>query len=247
MSAGHQGLPRLLAGLRPDGAAMTLSDHERVHGPLPRLAPVEIIDRAERSGLRGRGGADFSTARKLRAVAERRRATAVVVNGSETEPASRKDRLLLSRLPHMVLDGAVLAAEAISAREVVVKVGEAQATTLAALEGAIAMRRGDRVAINLVTGPEGYVTGEESAVISWLNGGQPKPAFVPPRPYERGYRRRPTLISNPETLAQLALIARFGDEWFRGLGTDADPGSALVTISGAVASPGDMSSRSVPR
>jgi NADH:ubiquinone oxidoreductase subunit F (NADH-binding) len=217
---------------------MTLSDHERVHGPLPRLAPAEIIDRAQRSGLRGRGGADFSTARKLHAVAERGRATAVVVNGSETEPASRKDRLLLSRLPHMVLDGAVLAAEAISAREVVVKVGEAQASALAALEGAIAMRRGDRVAINLVTGPEGYVTGEESAVISWLNGGQPKPTFVPPRPYERGYRRRPTLISNPETLAQLALIARFGDQWFRGLGTDADPGSALVTISGAVAAPG---------
>ncbi len=238
MSIGHPGLPRLLAGLRSDGAAMTLSDHERVHGPLPKLAPAEIIDRAERSGLRGRGGADFSTARKLHTVAERGRATAVVVNGSETEPASRKDRLLLSRLPHMVLDGAVLAAEAISAREVVVKVGEAQAAALDALEGAIAMRRGDRVAINLVTGPEGYVTGEESAVISWLNGGQPKPAFVPPRPYERGYRRRPTLISNPETLAQLALIARFGDQWFRALGTDADPGSALVTISGAVAAPG---------
>ncbi len=71
-----------------------------------------------------------------------------------------------------------------------------------------------------------------------LNRGIAKPTFVPPRPYERGYRGRPTLIQNPETLAQLALIARFGADWFRELGSEADPGSALVTISGAVASPG---------
>ena len=61
---------------------------------------------------------------------------------------------------------------------------------------------------------------------------------MPPRPYERGYRGRPTLIQNPETLAQIALVARYGDSWYRELGTDADPGSALVTISGAVAAPG---------
>src|SRR5437763_2858164 len=106
-----------------------------------------------------------------------------------------------------------------------------------ALEGAVAVRD-DPVSVQLVGAPGGYVTGEESAVIHYLNGGQPKPTFVPPRPYERGYRRRPTFISNAETLAQLALIAHHGDRWFRELGTDADPGSALVTISGAVAAPG---------
>jgi NADH:ubiquinone oxidoreductase subunit F (NADH-binding) len=238
MSSGHPGLPRLLAGLRRDGAPLTLSDHERVHGPLPRLAPTEIIERAERSGLRGRGGADFSTARKLRAVAERGRSTAVVVNGSETEPASRKDRLLMSRLPHLVLDGAVLAASAVGAREVVIHVGDRQDESFRALQGAISMRHDPAVSIELVGGPEGYVTGEESAVINWLNGGAPKPMFTPPRPFERGYRRRPTLVQNPETLAQLALVARFGDRWYRGLGTDADPGSALVTVSGAVGAPG---------
>ena len=100
------------------------------------------------------------------------------------------------------------------------------------------MRTKESVSIELAVGPEGYVTGEESAVVNWLNGGSPKPVFVPPRPYERGYRRRPTLILNSETLAQLALIARFGDGWFRDLGTAADPGSALVTISGAVLAPG---------
>ena len=100
------------------------------------------------------------------------------------------------------------------------------------------MRHDRGVRIQIVTGPEGYVMGEESAVIHHLNGGAPVPTFVPPRPFERGYRGRPTLIQNPETLAQIALVARYGDHWYRELGTEADPGSALVTISGAVAAPG---------
>lgn len=235
---GHPGLPRLLAGLDSGGGPMTLAEHARVHGELPRRSPLELIESIERSGLRGRGGADFPTARKLRAVAARRRVSAVVVNGSETEPASSKDRLLLSRLPHLVLDGAVLAAEAVGAREVIVKLGETALDALQALEGAASVRSGDPVPIDFVTAPEGYIAGEESAVIHYLNGGRELPTFVPPRPFERGYRGRPTLIQNPETLAQIALVARFGEHWYRELGTTADPGSALVTISGAVASPG---------
>lgn len=234
----HPGLPRLLAGLRPGGGAMTLAEHSLVHGPMPRVAPQPLIEEVEQSGLRGRGGADFPTARKLQAVAGRRRVGAVVVNGSETEPASAKDRLLLARLPHLVLDGAVLAAGAVGAREVIVKVGDGKADVVNGLEGAIAVRDSDPVSIRVVAGPVGYVAGEESAVVHYLNGGGPLPTFVPPRPFERGYRGRPTLIQNPETLAQIALVARFGSRWYRELGTAADPGSALVTISGAVAAPG---------
>ena len=237
-NAGPSGLPRLLAGLQPTGEVMSLADHERAHGPLPRPSAHELIDAVEGSGLRGRGGADFPTARKLRAVAERRGTCSVVVNGSETEPASDKDRLLLSRLPHLVLDGAVLAARAVGAREVIVKVGETANGQLRALEGAIPARHGDGVDFQLAAGPEGYVMGEESAVVHYLNGGAAIPTFIPPRPFERGYRGRPTLIQNPETLAQIALVARYGDHWYRELGTEADPGSALVTISGAVAAPG---------
>ena len=217
---------------------MSLAEHEQVHGRLPRVAPAELIDVVQRSGLRGRGGADFPTAIKLRAVAERaRRRTVLVVNGSETEPASAKDRLLLARLPHLVLDGAVLAAGAVGAANVVVKVGEHAAGSLRALEVALSLRS-DPVAIELVAGPEGYVAGEESAVVHYLNDAVAKPTFVPPRPFERGVRGRPTLVQNPETLAQIALVARYGPAWYRELGTDSDPGSALVTISGAVSSPG---------
>jgi NADH:ubiquinone oxidoreductase subunit F (NADH-binding) len=235
---GHHGLPRLLAGLEPGGGAMTLAAHSAIHGPLPDIPPHRLIEEVERSGLRGRGGADFPTARKLRAVASRRRVGPVLVNGSETEPASAKDRLLLARLPHLVLDGAVLAAAAVGASEVIVKVGEASVDAFRALEGAIAVRERDPVPIQVVAGPEGYVAGEESAVVHYLNDGTPLPTFVPPRPFERGYRGRPTLVQNPETLAQLALVARFGSRWYRELGTVADPGSALVTITGAVAAPG---------
>ncbi len=238
---GHDGLPRLLAGLDElgdRGGAMSLAEHDAVHGPLPDIGAEELIGLVQLSGLRGRGGADFPTAVKLRAVAERRRRGAVViVNGSETEPASAKDRLLLSRLPHLVLDGAVLAAEAVGAGQVFVRVRESAAGPLRALGGALAVRS-DPVEITLVTGPDGYVTGEESAVVHHLADGVAKPKFVPPRPYERGYRGYPTLIQNPETLAQIALVGRFGHDWYRELGTDADPGTALVTISGAVALPG---------
>jgi len=217
---------------------MTLARHQAIHGPLPRVPAHQLIEEVERSGLRGRGGADFPTARKLRAVAGRRRVGAVVVNGSETEPASAKDRLLLARLPHLVLDGAVLAAEAVGASRVIVKVGEEAHDAVQALEGAVAVREDGRVRIGIVMGPEGYVTGEESAVVHYLNAGVAKPVFVPPRPFERGVGGRPSLIQNPETLAQLALVARFGSAWYRELGTVADPGSALVTITGAVRAPG---------
>jgi NADH:ubiquinone oxidoreductase subunit F (NADH-binding) len=236
---GHPGLPRLLAGLRSAGQVLTATDHERIHGPLPARSCPELIEMVERSGLRGRGGADFPAARKLRTVAELAcgSASAVVVNGSETEPESAKDRLLLTALPHLVLDGALLAAHAVGAREVIVKVSESAHRSLRALQGAISVRD-NHVPIRVVSGPDGYVAGEESAVMHQLNGGRTVPTFVPPRPFERGYRNRPTLINNPETLGQIALIARFGDSWFRELGTAADPGSVLVTVSGAVASPG---------
>ncbi len=245
--AGPSGLPRLLVGLDQldhssarDGAGvpMTLAEHERVHGPLPRPAPLQLVEAVQRSGLRGRGGADFPTAVKLRSLAEGVGGGTIVVNGSETEPASAKDRLLLSRLPHLVLDGAVLAARAVGAREVIVKVSDDALASLRALESAISVRSGDGPTIQLTGGPTGYVTGEETAVIHHLDGGPPAPMFVPPRPFERGYRGRPTLVQNPETLAQVALVARYGERWYRELGTSADPGSALVTISGAVAAPG---------
>jgi NADH:ubiquinone oxidoreductase subunit F (NADH-binding) len=96
----------------------------------------------------------------------------------------------------------------------------------------------DRVEIRIVTPPSRYVAGEESALIRWLNGGDARPTFVPPRPSERGVWGRPTLVDNVETLAHLALIVRFGARWFSSLGTHDDPGTALVTVGGDASRPG---------
>lgn len=233
-----QGLPRLLSGLDPSGLPMSLEEHLLHHGPLPALGTGELIEAAGRSGLRGRGGADFPVSVKLRAVAGARRRAVVVVNGSETEPGSQKDRLLLTKLPHLVLDGAELAALALGSPTVIVKVRGSMPGAAEALEAARAVRARGPVGFTVALGPDGYVTGEESAVVNLLDGGPALPTFAPPRVFERGIRGRPTLMQNPETLAALALVARHGPRWYRELGTDADPGSVLVTICGAVRAPG---------
>jgi NADH:ubiquinone oxidoreductase subunit F (NADH-binding) len=205
------------AGLLAGGP--TLAEHLAAHGPLPNPGRA-LIDAVGSAGLRGRGGAGFPAATKLAAVTEGRRPV-VVVNGTEGEPMSAKDALLLTRAPHLVLDGAVLAARATGAHEILVA-----APAEARLEAAVAERR-DRLDIRVVARAPGYVAGEETAVIAHLEGRPPRPRVTPPRPAQRGYRRRPTLVQNVETLAHMALIAR-GD-W-------AD--TRLMTLSGAVRSPG---------
>ena len=238
---GPPGLPRLLAGVTSADAPATLDEHHSVYGRLPSPGAVDLPARVEASGLLGRGGAGFPTATKLRAVAARRGRTIVVANGTEGEPISGKDKVLLRYLPHLVLDGAAAAAQALGAREAIVAVSRADREGLDALSAAIAERGGGfdkRVRLRAVAVPDGFVAGEETALVQFLNRGVAKPTFTPPRPFERGVGKAPTLVQNVETLAQLALIARFGPEWFRAVGTTDEPGSALVTISGAVAEPG---------
>jgi NADH:ubiquinone oxidoreductase subunit F (NADH-binding) len=234
------GLPRLFAGLPRDGSPLGLDQHHAVHGRQPSAGL--LIDLAEASGLRGRGGGSFPTGQKLAAVASRRRRPVVVANGAEGEPVSFKDKALLRRSPHLVLDGVALAAAAIGAREAFVAVDRTARDALAAVSYALDERRARRVdrglKLQLVLVPSGFVSGEETALVSLLNGGPAKPAFTPPRPFERGVRGAPTLVQNVETLAHLALIGRLGPEWFRSLGTADEPGSALFTVSGAVARPG---------
>src|ERR1700692_504557 len=92
----------------------------------------------------------------------------------------------------------------------------------------------ERARLRLVSAPVRYVSGEETAAVHFINAGIALPTSIPPRPFERGIDGRPTLVQNVETLAHVALIARFGDEWFRSLGAGAAPGSTLVTVGGAV-------------
>jgi NADH:ubiquinone oxidoreductase subunit F (NADH-binding) len=247
------GLPRLLAGIPPHGA-LSLSEHLAVHGPAPsysrprprgRRSEPALVELVERSGLRGQGGAGFLTGTKLRAVAEQRGRAIVVVNAAEGEPASLKDRTLVQALPHLVLDGAQLAAQAIGAEELIVCVCESAPASGEHATRAISERDSaggglpcDMAHMHLAAVPGHYVAGQETALVNYLNGGPALPTFTPPMVFQQGVRRRPTFVSNAETLAHLALIARHGPDWFRRLGTPSQPGSTLVTLSGAVAHPG---------
>jgi NADH:ubiquinone oxidoreductase subunit F (NADH-binding) len=234
-SVASRPVPRLLAGLSYYRPA-DLAEHHRCYGPLPRLGR-RLIDVVDASGLTGRGGAGFPTGRKMRSVAAGRGAKVVVANGAEGEPASSKDRLLLTRLPHLVLDGIVLAATAVGAKDAFLCVHEHETGLLDSLDSAVA-ERGDPVRIQVAGIPGRYVASEQSSIVQYLNGGPAVPTFAPPRPHERGVRGQPTLVHNVETLAHLALIARYGPRWFRSAGLPAAPGSTLVTVSGAVYRPG---------
>jgi NADH:ubiquinone oxidoreductase subunit F (NADH-binding) len=226
---------------------MSLQAHLETHGELPLARRHDqpkasvLIDQVEQAGLGGRGGASFPTAMKMRTVAAARGKPIVVVNATEGEPASLKDRTLLETLPHLVLDGAAMAARAVGSDEVIVCVCESAGVGLQRIACALDEHRrlpGWWPRIVLRSAPEGYVVGHESALVSYLNGGQPKPTFTPPMPFERGVRRRPTLVNNAETLAHLALIARHGPRWFRELGQAEQPGSTLLTLSGPLGYPG---------
>jgi NADH:ubiquinone oxidoreductase subunit F (NADH-binding) len=229
--------PRLLSGLRRDGRPVSLAAHVERYGPLPlELRPAELRDRVAESGLTGRGGAGFPTAAKLESVLGTRTRPIVVANGTEGEPPSGKDKVLLAYAPHLVIDGAVLAARAVGAKKVMIATTSA---VHAAVAGALAERRKDAgIVVQTAVVPDRFVAGEETALVQFLNGGPALPTFTPPRPYERGVGGAPTVVLNVETLAHLALIARFGARWFRAVGTADEPGSALVTVSGAVRTPG---------
>jgi NADH:ubiquinone oxidoreductase subunit F (NADH-binding) len=230
------GVARLLAGVREDNRPVSLAAHLQLYGPLEHRG-AELISTLEASRLRGRGGGAFPTGLKLAAVVAQRRRPVVVVNAAEGEPASSKDSALLRLVPHLVLDGAAAAAAAIGAREIVVGLGRGRSSERNALVAALKERR-DKVRWRVSAVPDGFVVGEETALLSALAGKAPKPTLKPPFPSERGLGNAPTLVQNAETFAHVALIARFGAEWFRSLGIEAEPGTALVSLSGAVSRPG---------
>jgi NADH:ubiquinone oxidoreductase subunit F (NADH-binding) len=228
---------RLLAGPPPGHPPENHHEHRARLGPLPRDdARRDLVENLDASGLLGRGGAGFPVGRKWRAMAERRHGNAVVVaNGAEGEPASFKDRVLMAGRPHLVIDGAALAAEAVGADEIVFYIGEEHEAALAAMGRALAERRYEigRPA-RIVEAPTGYVAGEATAAVNFLNTGKALPTTTPPRMSERGVAGRPTLVQNVESLAYAALIARFGEHWYRSAGRLMSRGTGLITLSGAV-------------
>jgi NADH:ubiquinone oxidoreductase subunit F (NADH-binding) len=214
----------------------------------------------ESSGLGGRGGANFPAAIKLAVADSAGRGGTLVVNGMEGEPASDKDKLLLLRNPHLVLDGAQLLAAAMQAARVAVCVPAGRDHVATAVSTAMAERAAagcSPVPETLLRPPDRFVAGEESALVGYVRSGSSLPTFRPDKGIPLRLGRRGVLVHNAETLAHVAMIARTGPEAFRACGVAEDPGTSLVTISGAVRQPGvveiergtplaDMAARAMP-
>ncbi len=222
--------------------ATGLRAHEANYGSVV-TAMRGLIDEVDVAGLRGRGGAGFPTSVKMRSVASaagrglRGRTPTVVANGTEGEPASAKDRVLVQTAPHLVIDGMAAAATAVGATKAVLCLDRTSRPAVNAARIALDERRGrDPVELEIAEVPSRYVAGEETALISWLNGGPAKPTLAPPRPSERGVGGSPTLVDNVETLANVALIARFGAAAWTSVGEEDENGTMLVTVRGAARS-----------
>jgi NADH:ubiquinone oxidoreductase subunit F (NADH-binding) len=230
LRAGPTG-PRLLPP-----AAEDLRAHLARHGPVPyRGGAGLLIPDVRAAGLTGRGGAGFPAHRKLAIVAAARGRKVVVGNGAESEPASRKDAVLLRDAPHLVLDGLQLAAEATGAAAAVLYLHRGGH---AAVLRAVAERQAagvDRLPVTIAEAPPRFLAGQETALVSRVGGGPALPRFGLPRVSERGVAGAPTCVHNVETLAHLALIARHGPRWFRAAGTAAEPGTMLTTTYEAAA------------
>jgi NADH:ubiquinone oxidoreductase subunit F (NADH-binding) len=218
---------RLLDGPLLAQGSESLHDHHRRLGPRPAGSPA-VLAALERSGLVGRGGASFPTAVKWRSVASGKGPAVVIANGAEGEPLSRKDEALMATRPHLVVDGALIAAETVAADRVYLYVGERHTAGWAAMSRAAAERHPlERSRLRLVAAPATYTSGEETAAVHFVNEGVATPTAIPPRPFESGVEGRPTLVNNVETLANVALVARYGVA-----------GTVLLTVGGAVALPG---------
>ena len=222
---------------------LNVAEHRAYYGALPaadRLPLGELAARIGHAGVRGRGGAGFPLYRKIVSVSgaarARRLQPTIVANGCEGEPASHKDKHLLWLAPHLVLDGLVLLGRELRATRAILAI-EADAPNgkgdlVRRVREAVSERdvRQDGVHIELVEVPGGFIAGESAALVSTLNGGPGLPTYTEHSVREHGVGGTPTLVQNVETVAQVALIARYGADWFRDYGTAAEPGPQLFTV-----------------
>jgi NADH:ubiquinone oxidoreductase subunit F (NADH-binding)/ferredoxin len=219
---------------------LDLPAHRAEFGDLPALTAADLLRITSQVDLRGRGGAAFPVARKLRAVlasmAGGKRRAVVVVNATEGEPGSVKDKMLLCRSPHLVLDGALIAARALCAREIIVAVA-GDGAHAESVSAAVAADSVLRPMTRIVSVPDRFVSGESGALVNALNGKAALPPGTKERASDCGVRGLPTLLSNAETFAQLAVLAMLGPAGYASAGLAREPGTVLLTVGGAVARP----------
>jgi NADH-quinone oxidoreductase subunit F len=207
-----------------------------------QMAPEEVVSLVNEAGLLGRGGAYFPAAAKWSAAREYSKPRYFVVNAEEGEPGVFKDRYLMELDPHLLVEGMAIAAHAIEAESVFVYINGEADVCCRRVEAALGQARDagllEGLDVEVRRGAGGYVCGEESVILSSIEGYRAVPRLRPPMPVESGLWGRPTVINNVETLCNLPLIFRDGPSAFRSAGTPQYPGTKLVCVSGSVRNPG---------
>ena len=240
-----------------DEAFTTLEGYQRAGGyeaarrAIHEMSPADIIELVKDSGLQGRGGAGFVTGLKWSFMpTDDERPRYLVCNADESEPGSFKDRILLERGSHQMLEGILIAAFAVGAEKTFIYVRGEYAHPTRCLERAVAEARahgflGENVMgsgfahdVVITRGAGAYICGEETGLLESLEGKKGQPRKKPPFPAEYGAFGMPSTVNNVETFSHVPHILRRGAEWFKSIGTEKSPGTTIFGVSGHVARPG---------
>ncbi|MEN6371047.1 MAG: NADH-quinone oxidoreductase subunit NuoF [Armatimonadota bacterium] len=219
---------------------------------IKQMKPEEVTDVVTKSGLRGRGGAGFPTGKKWEYIPKDPNLKKYLCcNADESEPGTFKDRELMLRNPHQLIEGMIICCYAISAERAFIYIRGEYVEPLRKMEQALSEARdrgyigenilgsGFNVQIQMYRGAGAYIAGEESALLNSLEGQRGEPRLRPPFPAIKGLYAGPTVINNVETLANVPHIINNGAEWFTKIGTEKSPGTKIFSVSGHVNKPGN--------
>src|SRR3954453_3172697 len=247
---------RLLNNINVPGLA-GIDVYERLGGyramrrALTEMDEDAVLNELESSGLRGRGGAGFSMGKKASFVPKGTMDKFLCCNADESEPGTFKDRLLMQKNPHLLVEGVIIAAKAAGANKAFIYIRGEYDLQAGILENAVKeaygkgylgtniLDSGNDVELVVHRGAGAYICGEESALLDSLEGKRGNPRLKPPFPANQGLYQGPTLINNVETLFNVPMVISKGADWFKSVGTEKSTGTKLVSVSGNVRRPGN--------
>jgi NADH-quinone oxidoreductase subunit F len=239
------------ANLRDMNVYRDRGGYKQLERAFKTMKPADVLEAADKSGLRGRGGAGFPTGRKWSFLPSNGRPRYLVCNCDEAEPGTFKDHMLLEEAPHLVLEGILLGAYGIGSHHAYIYIrgefkrgAEIFSETIeqareAGYVGKNLFGTGYDLEVTVHRGAGAYICGEETALLNSLEGKRGEPRLKPPFPAVAGLYGMPTVVNNVETLAYLVPILEKGAEWFAAVGTERSKGYKIISISGHVQKPGN--------
>lgn len=247
---------KLLTAHYHDDSYRTLAGYKKlggykVIGKALKMKPKEIIETVKAAGLRGRGGAGFPTGVKWGFLPDNGEPRFLLCNADEGEPGTFKDRMMMERAPHQLIEGMIISAYAIQSHKSYIYIRGEYKTPIRIVEKAIQeaydagylgkniLGSGFDHDMDVYSGAGAYICGEETGMISSLEGKKGQPKLKPPFPAIKGYLAKPTIVNNVETLASVIQIVEHGAEEYRKYGTEKSPGTKLFSVSGNVLKPGN--------